>query len=510
MQPQSTSAGAAVSFGSRITALAMERPDAIAVTLLGAGGAPDRLTWRELDERSNRYARLFLRLGLTERSTVAIGLRNSLEHVVAAIAVWKLGACVLPFNPGWEPAYRDRVLKPAQPSLILVARDERRPDALTSASLRQAESLSSAPLPDRIAAPGKAITTGGSTGRPKVLVDPNPWTWSPDTLARKIRVALGMRPGQRQLLAGPLFLNAPFLWLHYGLCDGHEIVLMRHFDAREVVDVVARYEATFMWLSPNMMREIVSAASATRDALSSIEALVHTGGPCAAWVKRRWLELLDPTRVYEAYGATEGVGMTAIRGDEWLQHPGSVGNPLYTDVSVHDPSGNELGVGETGHVYMRWSDEWGDGLVHRYLGGSAATIEADASSSHSVGDLGWLDAGGFLFLGERAKDVITTEAGEVYPTEVESVLTEHPCVHDAAVIGVEKPGTETSVVHAIVQPAGVSPPPTADELRRHCELRLNPRKVPASYECVERLPRQESGKLNRSALRRSSEGGLSP
>lgn len=509
MQSPSISAGGAVAFGSRISALATEHPDATAVTLLGAGGVPDQLTWRELDERSNRYARLFLGLGLTERSTVAVGLRNSLEHVIAAIAVWKLGACVLPFNPDWEPPYRDQTLEPAQPSLILVARDEPRPDTLTSAGLRQAESLSSAPLPDRIAAPGKAIATGGSTGRPKILVDPNPWTWSPDALARKIRVALGMRSGQKHLVAGPLFLNAPFMWLHYGLCDGHEIILMTHFDAREVTDVVARYGVAFMWLSPSMMREIVSTAIVTRDALSSIEALVHTGGPCPGWVKRRWLELLDPTCIYEAYGATEGVGMTAIRGDEWLKHPGSVGRPLYTDVSIRDSSGDMLEAGKIGHIFMRWSGDWGDGLVHRYLG-SAAPIETDADSFHSVGDLGWLDADGFLYLGERAKDVVSTEAGEVYPSEVESVLTEHPRVHDAAVIGVEEPGTGTSVVHAIIQPADLSSPPTVDELRRHCESRLDSRKVPVSYECVERLPRQESGKLNRSALRRSSKSTHSP
>jgi bile acid-coenzyme A ligase len=187
--------------------------------------------------------------------------------------------------------------------------------------------------------------------------------------------------------------------------------------------------------------------------------------------------------------------MTLVRGDEWLAHPGTVGRGIGTLIKIVGDTGEELEAGAVGEIYMKPAVEIGP--TYEYRGSSPAKTTADGFVS--VGDLGWLDDEGYLYIADRRADMIVSGGANVYPAEVEAALTEHPKVGDVAVIGLEDDEWGRRV-HALVQPADPGDAPSDEELRAHCRERLAAYKVPKSFELVARLPRNEAGKVNRSAL----------
>jgi bile acid-coenzyme A ligase len=228
---------------------------------------------------------------------------------------------------------------------------------------------------------------------------------------------------------------------------------------------------------------------------SSVEAVASTGAPCPPWLKRTWIGLVGARQVTEIFGATEFLGFTIIRGDEWLEHPGSVGLPFGTELRILDEAGCEVPPGEVGEIFMRRQPPVAE--TYRYLGAAPVTTTPDGFSS--VGDLGWVDKLGYLFLADRRTDLIITGGANVYPAEVEAALTEHPDVADVVVIGV--PDHEWGKrVHAVVQPRLGLIPPTPAALDRHCRERLVAYKAPKTYEFVTDFPRNDAGKIQRSAL----------
>jgi bile acid-coenzyme A ligase len=214
-----------------------------------------------------------------------------------------------------------------------------------------------------------------------------------------------------------------------------------------------------------------------------------------ASLTQRWCELLGPEKIVMAYGSTEGVGITAIRGDEWLTHLGSVGRGIWgTEVRVLDTAGASVPAGQLGEIYLRMpgSDR------ARYLG-ETAQLTPTPDGFRSVGDLGHLDADGFLYLADRRVDLIVTGGANVFPAEVETALIDHPKVADVVVIGLrdEQWGRR---VHAVIQPVDPADPPDLDDIRTFAKGRLAAYKVPKSIETVDAIPRSEATKVNRGRL----------
>jgi bile acid-coenzyme A ligase len=490
-----------ISFGRRVSLLARAHPDRPAIRFLPrAGNAPDTawermvrtLTWAELERAANRAAHALRRHGVGRHGFVAVGLPNSPEFFVAALGAWKLGACVLPLHPALPAPERTRVFQVAPPAAV-VADWVDLEDGLPSSALAD-PTLSDSPLPDVIPQPGKAILSGGSTGRPKVIVSPDPWAFCPGDTAMD-RLEAGMRPDQVQLVAGALYHNTPFMWSMCGLFNAHTLVVMERFDAARAVDLVERLRVNFGALVPTMMRRIAQLPDIERRDFSSVHAFMHSAAPCPPWVKRAWIEILGAQRLYEIFGSTEMVGVVRNRGDEWLTHPGTVGRPHHTRLRILDEQGRDLPPGEVGEIFTRPDPPRGP--TYAYLGAPPARVTPNGFTS--VGDLGWVDAGGFVYLADRRADLIITGGANVYPAEVEAALTEHTAVLDVAVIGIpdEDRGQR---VHAVVQPLDPLAPPSAAALDAHCRARLAPYKVPRSYELVPHLPRDDAGKLRRSAL----------
>jgi bile acid-coenzyme A ligase len=476
--------------GQRIDALAALHPERAAITFAPRQGPPEMTSWARLAAESNQAARLLETRGVGQGSTVVVVLPNSTAHFIVSIAVWKLGGCVLPLSaalPAWE---RDQILDLARPALV--AGSFTNPGAGWE-SLGTDElcwgALSSAPLPVRVPSPAGAVASGGSTGRPKIIVHPGKRGWDPDRMPSTLR-AVGFQPGWTQLVGGPLYHGAPFGWAHFGLFWDQSLVLMEKFEAGAWVQAVERYRAEFAFMVPAMMRRVLDVPDLRGRDLSSLAMVLHGGAPCPPWVKREWIGLVGGSHIREGLGAIEGIGATIVDGDEWLAHPGSVGRGFETDVKIVDDRQCEVPRGTVGEIFMRPHAR----AEFEYLGSPPPRVTDDGFVT--VGDLGWMDDDGYVYVADRRVDMIISGGANVYPAEVEAALGDHPSISDIVVIGLpdDRWGQR---VHAIVQLAA---PATEAELDAYARGRLSPYKVPKTYEFVDQLPRNEAGKIRRRAL----------
>ncbi|MHB1931098.1 MAG: AMP-binding protein, partial [Acidimicrobiales bacterium] len=364
-----------------------------------------------------------------------------------------------------------------------------------SAEIGASTALDDGPVPDAVADPAMAIASSGSTGLPKIIVSPGPGTFDPGRPAYATSQQMGAGAGQVQLVPAPLYHTNGFRIAHGALHRDELLVLMEHFDAEHAVSLIERYRVTTTTMAPVMLLRMARLANIEHRDLSSLRSLLQGAASCPPWLVRWWIDRIGAERFFVSYGSSERVGVTFLRGTEWLDHPGSVGRGLNTDVRILNDAGEELPPGAVGHVYLRSHDR--SVPPYAYRGSPPAPSTEDGFTT--VGDLGWLDEDGYLFIADRRLDMIVSGGVNVYPSEVEAALVEHPGVADVAVIGL--PDDEWGQrVHALVEPAERSRPPSTAELRAHCRARLAPHKVPKSVEMVERLPRTAAGKLNRSSL----------
>jgi bile acid-coenzyme A ligase len=466
-----------------------------------AEAAPDRpavthddrtLTRRELDLRTNRLARAYAALGVKPDTMVTIGLPNGIEFFEAMIAAWKLGATPQPVSAKLPRLEREAIIALAQPSLVVgVEGLGAGAPASVPAGFVPDAGLSDAPLPPAIASSFKAPTSGGSTGRPKLIVATQAAVLeSIVPLARLVR----MNDEGVQLVTGPLYHNGPLACAITGFFTGNHIVIMSRFDAERTLALVERHRVDWLYLVPTMMQRIwrLPADVRAKYDLASLTAVMHMAAPCPAWVKREWIDWLGPERIFELYGGTEAQAITVIRGDEWLAHPGSVGKPVLGEIKVLNAEGKEPAPGEVGEVWMRRGAD--APASYRYVGAKAKARE---DGWESLGDLGRMDADGYLYLADRETDMILVGGANVYPAEVEAALDEHPAVGSSAVIGLPHEDLG-NVPHAIVQ---LESPVSDEALLAHLGERLAKYKLPRSFERVSEPLRSDAGKVRRSALR---------
>jgi bile acid-coenzyme A ligase len=341
-----------------------------------------------------------------------------------------------------------------------------------------------------VAASWKAPTSGGSTGRPKLIVATQPGTL--ETIAPFSRMTPRVDEGVG-LVTGPFSHNAPFTTASAGLLMGVHQVVMTRFDASRALELIERYHVDWMYAVPTMMLRIWRLPEAERRArdLSSLVSVLHMAAPCPPWLKQAWIDWLGPDRIWELYAGTEAQAITLINGHEWLAHRGSVGRPVIGEIRVLDVAGRACPPGEVGEVWMRRGE--GAPPVYRYIGAAAKAREG----WESLGDMGSMDREGYLYLTDRDTDMILVGGANVYPAEVEGALEEHPGVRGSCVIGLPDEDLG-NVVHAIVQ---VDREVGDAELLAHLRQRLVPYKLPRSFERVTEPLRDDAGKVRRSALR---------
>jgi bile acid-coenzyme A ligase len=470
--------------GTAFDQLATEAPDAPALTFR------DHTRSRHvLDRRSNQLARRLASLGVGEGSMVTIALPNGFAFYEASIAAWKLGAMPQPVSYRLPPAELAALIDVADPTVVIgLDPGAGRPWLTGDEPL---EGLDDGPLPPVIPDAWKAMTSGGSTGRPKLIVSTTPGAAEyVGAAAPMIRIG----PQETFLCTGPLYHNGPFLFSMTALLLGGHIVVMERFDAARSLELVERYGVTYMYLVPTMMSRILRLPPDERLGrdMSSVRVAYHLAAPCPAHVKRAWIDWLGPEVVVELYAGTEAQAVTVIDGAEWLEHPGSVGRVVSGEMRVMGPDGEELPPDEVGEVWMRPPP---DRTTYRYIGATARARDG----WESLGDMGWFDADGYLYLSDRQADMILVGGANVYPAEVEAALDEHPAVLSSCVIGLPDEDYG-NLVHAIVELASGAEV-TDDELKAHLAARLLSYKLPRSFEYSDRPLRDEAGKVRRSALR---------
>ena len=483
---------ATMSISRCVTELARRDPDRPAVTV-----GERTVTRRELDRRTNRLARALATHGVGVGDMVTIALPNSIAFYEVAIAAWKLGATPQPISARLPEAERDAVVALADPAVVVGAEVAGR--CCLPVGFEPDPTLDDGPLPDVVSPEWKAPTSGGSTGRPKLIVAREPGRFDPDEAGMML-----MRGGDVQLVPGPLYHNGPFLFSFRGLFTGHHLVVMERFDAEQALRLIEHHRVGFVMMVPTMMQRIWKLPAEVREAhdLSSLHTVLHLAAPCPPWLKQAWIDWLGPERILELYAGTEANGLTVIRGDEWLTRPGSVGRAVGCEIRILDPDTHEeLPPGEIGEVYLR--SRRGAGATYRYVGAEATVVDG----FDTIGDLGWLDEDGYLYLADRRTDLIIAGGANIYPAEVEAAIDTHPAVRSSAVIGLPDDDLGQRV-HAIVDATG---PLDEEELLAYLGQRLARYKVPRSVELTADGPlRGDDGKVRRSALRqaRIGEGGV--
>lgn len=451
----------------------------------------DSMTWAELESSTNRLARAYQQLGVSENSFVTIGLPNGIEFFQATIATWKLGATPQPVSAKLPAFEREQIVELCSPSLVVGVNPEEHPDHRTIAQGFTADpALSDTPLPEKTADSFKAMTSGGSTGRPKLIVSATRAAWDPDSDYLQFRNCGCI------LIPGPLYHNGPFSWAFIALFKGNKVVVTTRFDAENTLKLIEAHRVDTVYMVPTMMQRIWNLDPDIREKydLSSLNVLWHLAAPCPAWLKEAFIGWLGAETIWELYGGTEGQGSTVIRGDDWLTHRGSVGQPgAHCEMKIVDENGNTLPPGEVGEVFMR--PLTGPGTTYRYIGAEAKQIEG---GWESLGDMGSMDEEGYLYLSDRLTDMILSGGANIYPAEVEAAIDAYPGVRSSAAIGLPHPDLGNTV-HAIVDAPGVEI--TEAELLDHLAARLVRYKLPRSIEFVDEPLRDDAGKVRRKDLR---------
>jgi fatty-acyl-CoA synthase len=493
-------------------------PDKVATIMAGSGAS---LTYAELDARSRRLANLFAAAGMVEGDVVALFMENNIRYHEVYWAAVRSGMYLCAVNKyltDEEAAYivEDSGAKavvtsaalgavasamtiPATCSVRLVvdgpvAGFERYEDAIDRFGTDRPERE---PLGDFM------NYSSGTTGRPKGIRRPltgRAFT-EPSNLDGLVKTLYGIGTESTYLSPAPLYHSAPLAFTAAVHSLGGTAVIMERFDPAEALRLIECHRVTHSQWVPTMFVRMLKLDPSEREGhdLSSHRVAVHAAAPCPVEVKRRMIAWWGPILV-EYYGGTELNGMTFCTSEQWLTHPGTVGTPILGKLHICDAEGNELPTGTAGVVYFER-----DEMPFRYHNDPAKTDSARHPRHPlwtKLGDVGYLDADGYLYLTDRESFMIISGGVNIYPQEIEDALVMHPKVADVAVFGVPNDDLGEEV-KAVVQPApGVEGNDAlAAEILAHARDHLAHYKVPRSVDFAAELPRLETGKLYKRLLR---------
>jgi long-chain acyl-CoA synthetase len=500
-----------------LTDLAREHGDKPAVIMGGSGAT---MSFAELERRSNQVAHLFRARGLRAGDRIAVLMQNELDLFPVIWAAQRTGLYYAPVN--WHLSAEEAAYIVADcGARLLVSSASLEPLAAAAAAAAPAlegwlvaggaagaalaagaepldaavEGLPGAPVDDETEG-WYMFYSSGTTGKPKGIVRPltgQPFGTGLGT-EMVMKMVFGFSPSSVYLCPGPLYHAAPLAWSIGTTRNGGTVVVMERFDAAAALSLIERYRVTEGQFVPTMFVRMLRLPEAERGKydLSSLRLAVHAAAPVAVEVKRAMIDWLGPV-LAEYYAGSEANGICVIDSADWLAHPGSVGRPLGVEVHICGEDGAELPAGEIGTVYFGGGSPF---TYHNDPGKTAAAFNPSGWST--LGDMGYVDDDGYLYLADRRTDLIVSGGVNIYPREVEEALAPHPAVADVAVIGIpdEEMGQQ---VHAVVQPAvaGAGSPELAAELIDFCRARIAHFKAPGSVSFEDSLPRTPSGKMLR-------------
>ena len=490
---------------------------------------PDRLavvdpqgrhtSFGELADLTHRYAHGLRSLGLSDGAGVVTVLPNGLEQIVVMLATYQCGLYVTPVN--WhltasEIAYivndseatvliaHERFA--AEASSVLDAADVAHAFAVGDVDgYRPLEELSAgrpATRPERLTTGAGMGYTSGTTGRPKGVRRPLSGRHPDESASRAglLLMLFGIKPHDDNvyLCAAPMYHAAGSLWANMSLHMGHSVVLMDRWGAAETLDLIERHRVTHTHMVPTMFHRLLRLPDEVRRRhdVSSLRHVIHAAAPCPVETKQRMLDWWGDC-IYEYYAATEGGG-TFVGPEEWRRFPGTVGRPWpVSEVIVTDADGQELPPGHTGTVYIKPPPE------HRfeYFKDRRKTADSHLGDFFTVGDMGYFNEEGYLFLNDRARDLIIVGGVNIYPAEIEGAMQQCPLVGDVAVFGVPDDDLGERI-KAVVEPApGVEPgDSTRQRILEFLDGRLALQRRPHSLDFAEELPRDPNGKLYKRRL----------
>ena len=497
--------------------IAAQHPERPAIVM---GESGEVVTYRELDERSNRLAHLLRAAGLGHGDHIALLMENAprfLEVVWAALRsglyvttinshltaeevtyiVGDCGARVLVTSAALGPVASGLAWDelPTVDTRLVVGGELSGFDRYEDAVAR----FPATPVDDERTG-GTMLYSSGTTGRPKGVLRPLPDTTPGQEDARLAATAqaYGFRDGMVYLSPAPMYHAAPLAFSVLAQRFGGTVVMMEHFDPASALALVERHRVTHSQWVPTMFVRLLRLSEEERGAhdLSSHEVAIHAAAPCPVPVKHGMIEWWGPI-LHEYYAGTEGNGSTAINSEEWLARPGSVGRARAGQVHIIGPTGEELPAGEEGAIYFS------GGASFEYHGDPEKTEGARLPGGLStLGDIGYLDEEGWLFLTDRKAHMIISGGVNIYPREIEDVLIQHPAVADVAVIGVPDEDFGESVKAVVELLAGREPSSAmASELTAFARQHLAGFKVPRSIDFTDHLPRLATGKLYKRLLK---------
>jgi long-chain acyl-CoA synthetase len=482
----------------------------------------------ELGDRVSRIAGGFNSLGLAEGDVLAILMRNDFPFVEITLAASMAGISAIPINWHSKADEIRYIFADAAPKAIFAHADlaaavrDCIPDSCVVVSVevppevREAYHIDgfyqpaprdldyaqwmaqSAPFEGapRTAAPSISYTSG-TTGKPKAVVREVP----PPAMAQLINdrsvVAHGLDVLPiRAVLPGPLYHSAPNFHSVTGVRRGELLILQPRFDPGDLLDIIERHRISHIHMVPTMFSRLLNLPESRRMSFdsSSLKAVVHGAAICPVEVKRKMIAWWGPV-FREYYAATEVGVITASTSEDWLRYPGTVGRPPHgVEVAIHGDNGRRLGANEVGEIFFRLEA----GAFVYYRNRPDATAELKRGEWLSLGDIGYLNEEGFLWITDRKKDMVISGGVNIFPAEIESVLISHPSVEDCAVFGV--PDDDLGeVLIAVLKSHGDAP--AAAELARLCKDSLGTLKTPRAFRFVEHLPREDTGKLAKRRLK---------
>jgi long-chain acyl-CoA synthetase len=498
---------------------AQERPDQAAFVMASTGEA---VTYRELNDRSNQLAQCFYDAGLRFGDHIAVFMENRPEFFEVCWAAQRSGLYYTCINWHFNAEETAYILDDCDAQVLVISdtfRDlaaellDKTPGVkmrlMVGSTIEGYDSYEEArdrfpaePLVEEIEGT-RMLYSSGTTGRPKgvrykiprQLVGEKPLEMGMMTTVWR------MDEHSVYLSPAPMYHSAPLFYCMSTMRLGGTVIVMEQFDPESALACIEKYHVTHSQWVPTMFVRMLKLPEAARNRhdLSSQKVAIHAAAPCSVEVKRKMIEWWGPI-IDEYYAATEGMGATFINSADWLAHPGSVGKSMLAGIRILDDDGNEQPAGEVGTVWFEPPPNRPGFEYHKDADKTRDSFNANGWST--VGDMGYLDADGYLYLTDRRTFMIVSGGVNIYPQEAENVLIDHPKVYDVAVFGIPDPEMGERV-HGVVQPTDWSEagPELERELLDYVQSQLAHYKCPKTIDFDRELPREQTGKLYKRLLR---------
>ncbi|HIG39081.1 MAG: AMP-binding protein [bacterium] len=495
--------------------LARKDPDKAAYIMADSG---QTVTFKAINEHSNQAAQLFRKLGLQKGDHIAILLENHVSFIQICLAALRSGLYFTTISYRLQESEVEYIVNDCQAKLFITSKDRQSVVEKLIGKMPNVEShfmldgtiagfeswegtlagLPTSEIDDECIG-ASMLYSSGTTGRPKGILKPLPeGEFGADTGPSLFAALYGASEDSIYLSPAPLYHSAPLTFTLAFVMGGTTCVIMKHFEPEDALAAIEKYKVTHSQWVPTMFIRMLKLEEKQRLQydISSLECAIHAAAPCPVKVKEDMITWWGPV-IQEYYAGTEGNGFVAINSEDWLAHKGSVGRSMGALLHIVDDDGEDVAAGEIGTIYFEGGGEF------EYYNDKAKTAESKHAKGWStLGDVGYVDEEGYLYLTDRKSYMIISGGVNIYPQEAENILVTHPKVMDVAVFGVpnEDFGEE---VKAVVQPKNFDDagPELEEELIEYCRDQISHIKCPRSIDFDRELPRHPTGKLYKRLLK---------